>query len=58
MGAEYTPAQARASKTYIESLDQIMIRAPKGSRERWKAEAEKRGKSVNQYIIDKVNGTA
>ena len=30
------------------------IRAPKGTKERWKAAATDRGKSLNQFIVDAV----
>lgn len=53
MGDKYTEAQKKASMKYLkEKTDSIQIRAPKGTKERWKAEAEARGKSLNQMIVD------
>ena len=42
-------AQKRASIKYLEK-----IRAPKGTKERWKSAATNRGKSLNQFIVDTV----
>lgn len=53
MGDKYTEAQKKASMKYLkEKTDSIQIRAPKGTKDRWKAAAESRGKSLNQLIID------
>lgn len=55
MGKDYTEAQKRASIKYLkDKTDSIQIRTPKGTKDRWKAEAEKRGKSLNQFISDSV----
>lgn len=55
MGDKYTEAQKKASMKYLkEKTDSIQIRAPKGTKDRWKAAAESRGKSLNQLIIDTV----
>lgn len=54
MGGRYTEAQKKASKDYISKLDNIQLRTIKGTKERWKAEAEKRDKSLNQFVIDCV----
>lgn len=53
MGDKYTDAQKKASMKYLkEKTDSIQIRVPKGIKARWKAEAESRGKSLNQMIVD------
>lgn len=54
----YTEAQARASKKYLENFDEIRIRVPKGKKDEYKALAESEGKSMNQFIIDKIEGKA
>lgn len=55
MGGKYTEAQKRASYKYLkEKTDDIRIRAPKGTKERWGKEAEKREKSLTRFIIDSV----
>lgn len=55
MGSKYTEAQKKASIKYLQDkTDDIRIRVPKGIKEKWRAEAEKRGKSLNQLIIDAV----
>lgn len=53
MGDKYTEAQKEASMKYLkEKTDSIQIRVAKGTKERWKAVAEARGKSLNRMIID------
>lgn len=37
-----------------EKLDEIKVRPPKGTKDRWKAAAEAEGKSLQQFIIDAV----
>lgn len=49
-----TEAQKNASKTYIGKLDEIKIRIPKGKKDEYKKLAELEGKSLNQFIIDKI----
>ena len=46
--------QKEYAKKYIDKLDEIKVRAAKGTKDRWKAEAEARGISLNQLIIDAV----
>lgn len=41
-------------KKYQEKMDAITIRPPKGTKERWRAAAEKEGKKLTQFIIDCV----
>lgn len=55
MGAKYTRSQAEASKRYIADLDEIRFRVPKGKKEEYKQQAAAAGKSLNQYIIDRMD---
>ena len=56
MGEKYTDAQKKASIKYLkEKTDSIQIRTPKGTKDRWKAAAD-RGKSLNQFIVDTMEG--
>lgn len=55
MGRKYTEAQKAASIKYLqEKTDNIQIRVPKGTKQRWKEAAEARGKSMTQFIFDLV----
>ena len=56
MGATYTKAQAKASAEYLKKLDEIRIRVPKGKKDEYKKNAEAEGKTLNQFIIDKIEG--
>lgn len=57
MGEKYTDAQKKASIKYLkEKTDSIQIRTPKGTKGRWKAAAADRGKSLNQFIVDTMEG--
>lgn len=47
-----TDSQRRAVAKYHEKLDEIKVRVPKGQRERYKAHAESKGKSLNALIIE------
>jgi len=48
----YTDAQKRASIKYMaQKTDDIRLRVPKGLKEKYKTEAEKRGVSMTQFII-------
>ena len=47
-------AQKKASVKYLEKLDEVRIRAEKGTKSRWKNAASNRGKSLNQFVIDAV----
>ena len=52
---EYSQAQNKATQRYIKkAYDEIKIRVPKGKRDEYKQAAEDAGKSLNQYIIDKI----
>ena len=49
-------AQQRATAKYMkETLDDIKVRVKKGERDKIKAFAESRGKSLNSYIIDLIH---
>lgn len=50
-----TEAQKRAHKKYYaEHFEFFKLRLNKGDKERLKALAENEGKSVNQYILDRI----
>lgn len=49
----YNDRQNKHAQKYIAAnYDDIKIRVPKGERDKYKAHAEKRGKSLNQLVID------
>lgn len=51
----YTEAQKKASIKYMsEKTDDIRLRVPKGLKDKYRAEAEKRGISMTQFIINCV----
>ena len=55
MGSKYTDAQKKASIKYIqEKTDDIRIRTPKGTKERWKQVADTKGMSLTQFVIEAV----
>lgn len=48
----YTDAQKKASIKYIkEKTDDIRLRIPKGLKDKYRSEAEKRNMSMTQFII-------
>lgn len=48
----YTEAQKRAAMKYMkEKTDDIRLRVPKGTKERWKALAEARGISMTELVL-------
>lgn len=50
---KYTEARKENNKKWdAANLDRISVAAPKGTKERWKAAATDRGKSLNQFIVD------
>ena len=55
--AKYTEAQAKAVKTYLEknNLVEIKFRVKREKREEYKEQAEKKGKSLNSFIIEAIN---
>lgn len=49
----YKPSQSKAVTKYIaRNYDQVSLRIPKGTREKYKAYAESQGKSLNALIIE------
>ena len=55
MGEKYTEAQKRAAMKYMQDkTDDIRLRLPKGTKERWKAAAEAAGVSMTKYVHDVV----
>lgn len=54
MGAKYTKSQAQASVEYLKKFDEIKIRVSKGKKEEYRQLAIRENKSLNQFIIDKI----
>ena len=55
----YSQAQNKATQKYqSENLEQLSIRVAIGCKAELKAEAEKNGQSVAQYIVQAVNDRA
>lgn len=56
MADKYTEAQKRASIKYMqEKTDDIRLRVPKGTKDRWKASAESAGAdSMTKFVMDAV----
>ena len=53
MPRKYTEAQKRATMKYLQDkTDDIRLRVPKGTKERWKAAAEAQGKSMTQMVVE------
>ena len=50
-GMSVSEAQKKASVKYLEKLDEVRVRAEKGTKNRWKNAAASRGKSLNQFGI-------
>lgn len=51
----YTEAQKKASIKYMsEKTDDIRLRVPKGLKDKYREEAEKRGMSMTQFIVNCV----
>lgn len=57
MADKYTEAQKRASIKYMqEKTDDIRLRVPKGTKDRWKAAAERAGAdSMTKFVMDAVD---
>lgn len=51
--AKYTEAQAKAVKNYLEknNLVEIKFRVSRDKKEEYKQQAERKGESLNSYII-------
>jgi predicted DNA-binding protein len=55
VGSKYTEAQKKAAIKYMdEKTDNIQLRLPKGTKERWKAAADAAGVSMTQYVREAV----
>lgn len=55
MGGNYSAAQKQASIKYLqEKTDDIRLRMPKGTKERWKAAAADAGVSMTKFVQDAV----
>ena len=55
MGSKYTEAQKKAAIKYLdEKTDDVRLRLPKGTKERWKAAADAAGMSMTQYVKEAV----
>lgn len=53
----YSEAQMKANHKYrAKAYDRIEVTVPKGTRDRWRALAEQEGKSLNSYIVSRVEG--
>ena len=53
LGAKYTDAQKKAAEKYIaEKTDKIGIRVPKGTKDKYKEFAARKGKSLNALIVE------
>lgn len=52
-----TEAQIRANNKYRnKAYDRVEVTVPKGTKERWRTLAEQEGKSLNAYIVSRVEG--
>lgn len=52
---KYTEAKKRNNRKWdAANLDRLSVAAPKGTKAKWKAAAEARGQSLNQFIVDAV----
>lgn len=55
MGSKYSEAQKKASIKYLsEKTEDVRLRVPKGTKDRWRAKADAQGKSLQRMIIDAV----
>ena len=55
MGKEYTEAQKKASMKYLQDkTDDIRLRLPKGTKDRWNAAASAAGLSMTQFVRNAV----
>ena len=52
-----TEAQLRATQKYHEKLDNIMVRVPKGEKEKIASHAGKRGESLNAFVARAIRET-
>lgn len=58
MAKEITPAQRKAvSKYELKAYDKILVRLPKGKRDKIKDHAEARGESINHFVNRAIDET-
>lgn len=53
-----TEKQREYIKRHLSKLDEIKIRPAAGTKDRWRAAAEKQGKSLQRFIIDAAETAA
>lgn len=54
--AKYSEKQNKWTQDYMKkAYDDIKIRVPKGDREKYKAHAESKGKSLNGLVVELLN---
>ena len=52
---KYTESVKQSNRKWdAANLDRLSVAAPKGTKDRWKAAAEVRGQSLNQFIVEAV----
>lgn len=52
----YTDTQKKASEKWIkEHTDDVRLRVPKGTKDRWKKYAESHGMSMTSFVCQKIN---
>lgn len=55
LSRKYTEAQKNAAIKYMrEKTDDIRLRVPKGTKDRWKAAAAAKGQSMTQFVVEAV----
>ena len=55
MGGKYTEAQKNAAIKYMQNnTDNISLRLPKGTKDAWRAAADRAGLSMTQYVRQAV----
>ncbi len=52
-----TEAQKRATKKYLDTLERIYIRVPKGQKDVIKDHATSQDESVNEFVLRAINET-
>lgn len=50
-----TKAHLEGNKRYLEKQDNIVIRVPKGKKEKIQNHARDKGKSLNKYVVDLID---
>lgn len=55
--APISEARKRANDKYIEKLDEIKVRVPKGRKAEVQAHAEQQGESLNGFIVRAIDET-